>query len=106
MKMFGGCSGILLLSIKDKVVLYLVYMFFVINGGLFVVIDKNYKLGEEIFLLFNIMDELEKILVVGKVVWIIFQGVQGNCSVGIGVQFFDQDDIVCCIIENYLVGFL
>ena len=59
MKMPGGRSGILSLSIKDKAALYSAYMPFVTNGGLFVATDKNYKLGEEIFLLLNIMDEPE-----------------------------------------------
>ena len=106
MKMPGGRSGILSLSIKDKAALYSAYMPFVTNGGLFVATDKNYKLGEEIFLLLNIMDEPEKIPVAGKVVWITPQGAQGNRSAGIGVQFSDQDDTARRIIENHLAGSL
>ena len=79
---------------------------FVTNGGLFVATDKNYKLGEEIFLLLNIMDEPEKIPVAGKVVWITPQGAQGNRSAGIGVQFSDQDDTARRTIENHLAGSL
>jgi|TARA_R100001143_G_scaffold23919_2_gene24609 type IV pilus assembly protein PilZ len=106
MKMPGGRSGILSLSIKDKAALYSAYMPFVSNGGLFVATDKNYKLGEEIFLLLNIMDEPEKIPVAGKVVWITPQGAQGNRSAGIGVQFSDQDDTARRTIENHLAGSL
>ena len=106
MKMPGGRSGILSLSIKDKAALYSAYMPFVTNGGLFVATDKNYKLGEEIFLLLNIMDEQEKIPVAGKVVWITPQGAQGNRSAGIGVQFSDQDDTARRTIENHLAGSL
>jgi type IV pilus assembly protein PilZ len=106
MKMPGGRSGILSLSIKDKAALYSAYMPFVTNGGLFVATDKNYKLGEEIFLLLNIMDEPEKIPVAGKVVWITPQGDQGNRSAGIGVQFSDQDDTARRTIENHLAGSL
>ena len=106
MKMPGGRSGILSLSIKDKAALYSAYMPFVTNGGLFVATDKNYKLGEEIFLLLNIMDEPEKIPVAGKVVWITPQGAQGNRSAGIGVQFSDQDDPARRTIENHLAGSL
>jgi len=106
MKMPGGRSGILSLSIKDKAALYSAYMPFVTNGGLFVATDKNYKLGEEIFLLLNIMDEPEKIPVAGKVVWITPQGAQGNRSAGIGVQFSDQDDTARHTIENHLAGSL
>ncbi|MBL4713851.1 MAG: PilZ domain-containing protein [Alcanivorax sp.] len=106
MKMPGGRSGILSLSIKDKAALYSAYMPFVTNGGLFVATDKNYTLGEEIFLLLNIMDEPEKIPVAGKVVWITPQGAQGNRSAGIGVQFSDQDDTARRTIENHLAGSL
>ncbi len=106
MKMPGGRSGILSLSIKDKAALYSAYMPFVTNGGLFVATDKNYKLGEEIFLLLNNMDEPEKIPVAGKVVWITPQGAQGNRSAGIGVQFSDQDDTARRTIENHLAGSL
>ena len=106
MKMPGGRSGILSLSIKDKAALYSAYMPFVTNGGLFVATDKNYKLGEEIFLLLNIMDEPEKIPVAGKVVWITPQGAQGNRSAGIGVQFSDQADTARRTIENHLAGSL
>ena len=77
MKMPGGRSGILSLSIKDKAVLYSAYMPFITNGGLFIPTDKQYKLGEEIFLLLNIMDESDKIPVAGKVVWITPKGAQG-----------------------------
>lgn len=106
MKMPGGRSGILSLSIKDKAALYSAYMPFITNGGLFIPTDKDYQLGEEIFLLLNIMDEPEKIPVAGKVVWITPQGAQGNRSAGIGVQFSDQDDTARRTIENHLAGSL
>ncbi|MBL7249017.1 PilZ domain-containing protein [Alloalcanivorax sp. C16-2] len=106
MKMPGGRSGILSLSIKDKAALYSAYMPFITNGGLFIPTDKNYQLGEEIFLLLNVMDEPEKIPVAGKVVWITPQGAQGNRTAGIGVQFSDQDDTARRTIENHLAGAL
>ena len=106
MKMPGGRSGILSLSIKDKAALYSAYMPFITNGGLFIPTDKNYQLGEEIFLLLNVMDEPEKIPVAGKVVWIPPQGAQGNRTAGIGVQFSDQDDTARRTIENHLAGAL
>ena len=105
MKMPGG-GGILSLSIKDKAVLYSAYMPFVKNGGLFVSTTKEYKLGDEVFLLLNVMDEPEKIPVAGKVVWVTPKGAQGNRAAGIGVQFSDQDDTARKIIENHLAGSL
>ena len=106
MKMPGGRSGILSLSIKDKATLYSAYMPFIAHGGLFINTEKPYQLGEEIFLLLNIMDEAEKIPVAGKVVWITPRGAQGNRSAGIGVQFSDQDDTARRTIENHLAGSL
>ena len=106
MKMPGGRSGILSLSIKDKAALYAAYMPFIGNGGLFVATEKAYQLGEEIFLLLSIMDEPEKIPVAGRVVWITPRGAQGNRSAGIGVQFSDQDDTARRTIENHLAGSL
>lgn len=106
MKMPGGRSGILSLTIKEKAALYAAYMPFIRNGGLFVPTSKQYKLGEEIFLLLSLMDEPEKIPVAGKVIWITPVGAQGNRSAGIGVQFSDQDDKARRAIENHLAGSL
>jgi type IV pilus assembly protein PilZ len=106
MKMPGGRSGILSLTIKDKAILYSAYMPFVKNGGLFIPTSKDYKLGDEIFLLLSLMEEPEKIPVAGKVIWITPKGAQGNRSAGIGVQFSDQDDTARNTIENYLAGSL
>jgi len=99
-------SGILSLTIKDTSVLFAAYMPFVRNGGLFIPTPKSYTLGEEVFLLLNLMDEVEKIPVAGTVVWITPKGAQGNRAAGIGVQFNDQDDTAKKKIETYLAGSL
>lgn len=99
-------SGILSLTIKDQNVLYAAYMPFVKNGGLFIPTPKPYKLGDEVFLLLNLMDEPDKIPVAGTVIWITPKGAQGNRSAGIGVQFNDQDDTAKKKIETYLAGSL
>ncbi|CBL46920.1 Type IV fimbrial biogenesis protein, involved in pilus assembly [gamma proteobacterium HdN1] len=100
----GARSGILSLTIKDKAVLYAAYMPFVKNGGLFIPTNKPYKLGEEVFLLLNLMEETEKIPVAGKIVWVTPRGAQGNRPAGIGVQFDGQDDTAKNKIENYLAN--
>lgn len=102
----GARNGILSLTIKDKAVLYAAYMPFVKNGGLFIPTNKTYKLGDEVFMLLNLMEEPEKLPVAGKVVWVTPRGAQGNRAAGIGVQFSDQDDTASNKIENYLAGSL
>ncbi|GAA5316549.1 MAG: PilZ domain-containing protein [Candidatus Pelagadaptatus aseana] len=106
MQGLGGRNGILSLTIKDKAVLYAAYMPFVKNGGLFIPTNKNYSLGDEVFMLLNLMDEPEKIPVAGKVVWVTPKGAQGNRAAGVGVQFSDQDDTASKKIETYLAGSL
>lgn len=106
MQGLGGRNGILSLTIKDKAVLYAAYMPFIENGGLFIPTSKVYKLGDEIFMLLNLMDESEKIPVAGRVAWVTPKGAQGNRAAGIGVQFTDTDNIAVTKIENYLAGSL
>jgi len=79
--------GLLTLTIKDKSALYLAYMPFVKNGGLFIPTNSNYRLGDEVFMLLNVMGEEEKIPVAGRVIWITPKGAQGKRTAGIGVQF-------------------
>ena len=43
--------GLLTLTIKDKSALYLAYMPFIKNGGLFIPTNSSYKLGDEVFML-------------------------------------------------------
>lgn len=102
----GGGNGILSLTIKDKAVLYAAYMPFLKNGGLFVPTNKTYKIGDEVFMLLNLMDEVDKIPISGKVVWLTPKGAQGNRAAGIGVQFSDDDDMANAKIENHLAGSL
>jgi type IV pilus assembly protein PilZ len=104
MSIGGARSGILSLAIKDKTVLYAAYMPFLRNGGLFIPTPKQYKLGEEVFMLLSLMDEAEKIPVAGKIVWITPKGAQGGRPAGVGVQFDGQDDTAKRKIENYLAG--
>lgn len=103
----AGRQGILSLTIKDKSALYAAYMPFVHNGGLFIPTNKNYGLGDEVFMLLTLMEETEKLPVAGKIIWVTPKGAQGNRAAGIGVQFSDQDDgLARKKIETYLAGAL
>ncbi|UTW49909.1 PilZ domain-containing protein [Bacterioplanoides sp. SCSIO 12839] len=106
MNPMGGRSGILSLTIKDKSVLYAAYMPFITDGGLFIPTNKQYQLGDEVFMLLKLMDEPEKIPVAGKVVWVTPKGAQGNKVAGIGVQFTGDDNIARNKIETFLAGAL
>lgn len=99
--------GLLTLTIKDKSALYLAYMPFVRNGGLFIPTNGAYVMGDEVFMLLNLMGEAEKIPVAGRVVWMTPKGAQGKRMTGIGVQFSDQDNgTTRNKIDNYLAAAL
>ncbi len=101
----GARQGILSLTIKDKNALYAAYLSYIKNGGLFVPTNNAYNLGDEVFILLTLMEETEKIPVVGKVVWITPKGAQGNRTAGIGLQFTDKDGGPARgKIETYLAG--
>ncbi len=87
----GGQPGILTLNIRDKSELYVAYMPFIKNGGLFIPTEKSYQLGDEVFILLTLMDSAERLPVAGKVVWITPKSAQNKRQQGIGVQFSQQD---------------
>jgi len=100
-------QGILSLTIKDKAALYAAYMPFIVNGGLFIPTNKQYSIGEEVFMLLTLMDDASRMPVAGKIVWITPQGSQGNKTTGIGVQFGAQDNgQTRNKIETFLAGAL
>jgi type IV pilus assembly protein PilZ len=100
-------QGILSLTIRDKNALYAAYMPYVNNGGLFIPTNKQYQLGDDVFILLNLMEETDRIPVAGKVIWITPKNSEGYRSTGIGVQFSDKDNgNTRNRIETYLAGAL
>jgi type IV pilus assembly protein PilZ len=93
---FNGSStlarpGVLSLNIRERAALYAAYMPFLKGGGIFIPTNRQYLLGEEVFMLLSLMDDPQRIAVQGKVVWITPDGVQGNRTPGIGVQFTNDE---------------
>lgn len=100
----GG--GIINLAIKDKQSLYSVYMPFIKGGGLFVNTTRQYKMGDEVFVLLSLMEDAERLPVTGKVVWINPRQ-QGMRPAGIGIQFSGDDSAAARRkIETHLAGAL
>jgi type IV pilus assembly protein PilZ len=83
--------GVLSLNIREKAALFAAYMPFLKGGGIFIPTTRAYALGEEVFMLLSLMDDPNRIAVQGKVVWITPEGVQGNRTQGVGVQFTLDD---------------
>jgi type IV pilus assembly protein PilZ len=107
MKGLGGLRGAILnISIKDVNELYECYMPFVNNGGIFIPTNREYALGDEVFMVLELLDEPEKYPLTGKVVWITPAGVVTNRKEGIGVQFAEENAELIGKIETHLAGLL
>ncbi|MEB0139516.1 MULTISPECIES: PilZ domain-containing protein [unclassified Undibacterium] len=83
--------SVLSLAIKEKAALFAAYMPFLKNGGIFVPTNRNYRLGEEIYLILTLLDDPAKYPVAGKVAWITPAGAGNNKSQGIGVHFPEDE---------------
>ncbi|GAB6048298.1 PilZ domain-containing protein [Methyloparacoccus murrellii] len=98
--------GMLSLGIRDAGVLYAYYMPWVRGGGLFIPTQRRYRLGDEVFLLLHLMNEPERIPVVGKVVFISPHQGENRRPQGIGIQFDDKEGkSIRERIERYLVAY-
>ncbi len=104
--MRGIRSGILNLSLKDVDELYACYMPFVENGGLFIPSRKQFTIGDEVFVLLELMEEPDKLPLTGKVVWVTPKGTSGNRKQGVGIQFPAESNQLVQRIETYLAGLL
>lgn len=81
----------LTLTFSDRNTLYLAYMPFLRNGGLFSCTDMDCDLGAEVLVSLRLMGEDEPFVVAAHVVWITPDGTQGERRAGIGVQFDASD---------------
>lgn len=96
-------SSVISITIRDKQALYMSYMPFVKDGGLFVPTKKDFNLGDEMFLLVTIIDEVEPLKISGKVVWVSPPGALGNRPRGVGLQFIgDTAKKAATLIESKL----
>ncbi|HNT39306.1 MAG TPA: PilZ domain-containing protein [Rubrivivax sp.] len=83
----GGRPSVMQLVFREKGALYAAYMPVLADGGLFVPTSRDYKLGEDIFLLLSLPDDPHRYPVAGKVAWITPANASGGRTQGVGVRF-------------------
>jgi type IV pilus assembly protein PilZ len=83
--------SVLSLNINSKSALYAAYMPFLANGGIFVPTPRVHTLGDEVFMLLQLMDDPTKHPVAATVVWVTPHGAQGGRTQGIGVHFSSDE---------------
>ena len=86
--------------------LYLSYMPFVKEGGVFIRTSDLYELGIEIELAILLPDSLEQSVVKGKVCWLTPAGSQNGTPPGIGISFIEDPDKIRYQIEKAIARHL
>jgi len=79
--------SVIQLVFREKGALYAAYMPLLTDGGLFVPTAREYRLGEDIYLLLSLPDDPQRYPVAGKVAWITPSNASGGRTQGVGVRF-------------------
>ena len=81
---------VMTVAISDEKALYLSYMPFLTNGGVFVPTDATYTVGDPVFLILKLPDNDQQ-AVPGTVAWITPVGAQSGRTAGVGIHFNSPD---------------
>lgn len=79
--------SIVQLVIKEKSDLYAAFIPLFKEGGIFIITTRDYKLGDDVYVLLTLPDETQRHPITGKVAWITPPHAAGNQVQGIGVRF-------------------
>lgn len=83
----GGRPSVIQLVFREKGALYAAYIAIFADGGLFVPTTRDYRLGDDIYLLLSLPDDAQRYPVAGKVGWITPANASGGRTQGVGVRF-------------------
>lgn len=83
----GPRPTVIQLAIREKGALYAAYIPAFTDGGLFIATDRDYRLGDDIYVLVTLPDDHQRYPVAGKVAWITPPRAAGNRPQGVGVRF-------------------
>ena len=83
----GPRPTVIQLVFREKGALYAAYMPVFSDGGVFVPTTREYKLGEDIYLLLSLPDDSQRYPVAGKVGWLTPANASGGRTQGVGVRF-------------------
>jgi type IV pilus assembly protein PilZ len=79
--------AVIQLVFREKGALYAAYMPVLSEGGVFVPTTRDYRLGDDIYLLLTLPDDPQRYPVAGKVAWITPLNASGGRTQGVGVRF-------------------
>jgi type IV pilus assembly protein PilZ len=83
--------SVMQLVFRERSALYAAYMPLLSDGGLFVPTTRDYRLGDDIYLLLMLPDDPQRYPVAGKVAWVTPANASGGRTQGVGVRFPADD---------------
>jgi type IV pilus assembly protein PilZ len=100
--------SVIQLAIKEKAALYAAYIPLFADGGVFIPTTRDYKIGDDIYVLLTLPEDPQRYPVAGKVAWVTPPRAAANRTQGVGVRFpaDEKSKLLKVRIEEILGGHL
>ncbi len=79
--------SVIQLSIKEKAALYAAYIPIFAEGGVFIPTAREYALGDDVYVLLSLPEDMQRYPVAGKVAWVTPAKAAGGRTQGVGITF-------------------
>jgi len=83
--------SVIQLAIKEKSALYAAYIPMFTDGGMFIPTNRDYRLGDAVYVLMSLPDDPQRYPIAGKVAWVTPAKAAGNRTQGVGIRFPKDD---------------
>ena len=83
----GVRPSVIQLAIKEKAALLAAYIPLFTDGGVFIPTTREYRLGDDVYVLMSLPEDPQRYPVAGKVAWVTPARAAGNRTQGVGVRF-------------------
>jgi type IV pilus assembly protein PilZ len=79
--------SVIQLAIKEKAALYAAYIPLFAEGGVFIPTTREYRLGDDVYVLMSLPDDNQRYPIAGKVAWVTPAKAAGTRTQGVGIRF-------------------
>jgi type IV pilus assembly protein PilZ len=79
--------SVIQLAIKEKSALYAAFIPLLADGGVFIPTSRDYRLGDDVYVLLSLPEDPQRYPVAGKVAWVTPSKASNSRTQGIGISF-------------------
>ena len=79
--------SVIQLASKEKAALYAAYIPIFAEGGVFIPTSREYALGDDVYVLLSLPEDMQRYPVAGKVAWVTPARAAGGRTQGVGIMF-------------------